>query len=262
MVLFTFLLALAFTGFAGIYDLKTSNVHEEVPVLMMAFGIFYWLIFSFINSDLSFVIASVSTGIVFSALAFLLYKAKVWGDGDAFILASLGFCLPSGTFQLITPFSETLPYTAYFIISLFLIGGIYSISYILLYGAFRKKIRSDFRAEFNRHRALYLGSVLGGILASFYVPFFFLMGFMPVLYTYAKVVEKGMRRKIPAKDLREDDVLADGDIKGVGAEKLEALKKKKGFVEVQDGVRFTIVFPLTLIFLYLGGFLAVLGWIL
>jgi len=261
-MVFTFLLALVFTGFAGLYDLKTSNVHEEVPALMMAFGLFYWLIFSLINSDLSFIIASVSTGLVFSTIAFLLYKSKVWGDGDAFILAALGFCLPPGTFQLIAPFSSTLPYSAYFIISLFLIGGIYSISYILLYGVFRERIRKDFVAEFGRHRALYLGTVFGGILASCYIPFFFLIGLMPVLYTYAKVVEKGMRRKIPAKDLKEDDVLAGGDIKGIGAENLEALRKKKGFVEVQDGVRFTIVFPLTLVFLYLGGFLAILGWLL
>jgi hypothetical protein len=53
--------------------------------------------------------------------------------------------------------------------------------------------------------------------------------------------------------------LVGGDIRGLTPEEFEKLKKTKKFVEIQDGVRFTIVFPLTLIFLYYGGFFGLLA---
>jgi len=139
---------------------------------------------------------------------------------------------------------------------MFLVGGVYSIAYIFIYGVFHENIRVAFWQEFNKYRAAYIGAIFSGFLASIFMPFFFLIGFLPLLYTYAKVVEKGMKRKIPISELTEDDVIAGGDIRGPTAEEFEKLKKTKKFVEIQDGVRFTIVFPLTLIFLYYGGFWA------
>jgi len=114
--------------------------------------------------------------------------------------------------------------------------------------------------EFNKLRAVYIGAIFAGFLVSIYLPFFFLIGFLPILYTYAKVVESGMRKKIPISELSEDDVLVGGDIRGLTLEEFEKLKKTKKFVEIQDGVRFTIVFPLTLIFLYYGGFFGLVAW--
>ena len=77
----TFAFALLVTLFAGLYDLKTSNVHEEVPAILVSFGLVYWLIFSLMTSDLSFILSSVATGIVFSICGLALYRMRVWGDG-------------------------------------------------------------------------------------------------------------------------------------------------------------------------------------
>jgi len=259
MIVLPFFLALAFTLFAGLYDLKTSNVHEEVPALLGFFGVFYWLIFSLINSDFSYIISSLVTGGVFLSIALLLYKAKIWGDGDAWILGSIGFCLPSLTSGFLSPITGLISYPAYFLFNLLLVGGVYSIFYIFAYGVLHEGILKAFWHEFNKLRPVYIGAIFAGFLVSVYMPYFFLIGFLPLLYTYARVVEKGMRKKIPITELSEDDVLVGGDIRGLTPEEFEKLKKTKKFVEIQDGVRFTIVFPLTLIFLYYGGFFGLLA---
>jgi Flp pilus assembly protein protease CpaA len=259
MELIIFGFALAVTLFAGAYDLKTSNVHEEVPAILIAFGLFYWLIRSLVSSDLSLIVSSIVSGAIFLILSQILYYAKVWGDGDAWIMAGLGFCLPNLFMDYanfaIGPFSAPL----HFLFNLFLVGGIYTIGYIAIYGFFDPKLKKSFIGRLNRHRAFYAGSAFGGIMASFFVPYFFLIGIIPILYAYAKTVEAEMKKKIPASELTEDHVIAGGNIRGVTSREIEEIRKKKEYIEVQDGIRFTIVFPLTLVFLYYGGFFGILA---
>ncbi|MBN2094834.1 MAG: hypothetical protein JW727_02200 [Candidatus Aenigmarchaeota archaeon] len=258
-MLLTFVFALILAVFAGLYDLKTSNVHEEVPAVLISGGLFYWLVYSLVNSDLSFAVSSLLTGIVFLLSGLLLYRARVWGDGDAWILGGLGFCLPAISAGFLSPFTEVLPYAAYFMFTLFLVGGVYSVFYIVLYGILNRSILSRYWVELGRRRAIYIGALFAGIATSVFVPYFFVMGLLPWLYTYAKVVEAGMKRKIPVSQLKEDDVLAGGDIRGLKREEFEELRRTRSFVDIQEGVRFTMVFSLTLVFLYFGGVMGLAG---
>lgn len=246
MIEIPFLTCLSILLFAGIYDLKTSDVFEEVPTLLISFGLFYWFIFSLIYKNFTYFFNSVLVGLLFLSFGLLLYKAKVWGDGDAWILGGIGFLVPylPNTF-LIYPLS--------FLFNLLIIGGVYSLFYILVYGALNKEVRKKFILEFKKHSAIYLGFLFTCVFMSVYLPFMFLIGLLPLIYIYAKVIEKGMKKKIKTSELKEGDVLAKGNIIGLKKEEIEKLRKEKKFVEIQDGVRFTIVFPLTLLFLYFFG---------
>lgn len=259
MITFILVFAFALVLFAGLYDLKTSNVHEEVPALLISVGLFYWLMKSFLAADLGLVWDSVISGLIFLVLAQMLYYAKVWGDGDAWIMAGLGFCLPNFSTEFLVSSFGAFSYPVYFLFNLFFVGGVYTIVYLFFYSAKHSQVRRDFMSELGRHRAIYGGAIAASVMASLFVPYFFLIGLIPILYAYAKVVERGMKKRISIKDLTEDHVIAGGNIRGVSEQELEQLKKTRKYVEVQDGIRFTMVFPLTLILLYFGGFFGILA---
>jgi len=81
----------------------------------------------------------------------------------------------------------------------------------------------------------------------------FLIGFLPLIYLYAKIIEKGMKKRISTEELKVGDVLAGEEISGLKEEDIMKIRKEKEFIEIQEGVRFTMVFPLTLIFIYFFG---------
>jgi len=253
MIEIPFLITLSLTLFAGIYDLKTSDVFEEIPALLISFGLFYWFIFSLISKNFSYFFNSVFTGLLFLSVGLLFYKDKIWGDGDAWILGGIGFLLPylPNTF---------IPYPVSFLFNLLIVSGIYSIIYILILGILNKKIRENFVLKFKKHSSIYLGFLITCIFISFYLPFMFMIGFLPLIYIYAKVVEKGMKRKIKTSELKEGDVLAGKEITGLRKKEIEKLRVERKFVEIQEGIRFTLVFPITLLFLYFfGGIFGVLS---
>ncbi|MGC9310829.1 MAG: hypothetical protein ACP5E4_03865, partial [Candidatus Aenigmatarchaeota archaeon] len=188
-------------------------------------------------SDLTYLISSVVSGAVFLFFGLVLYKARVWGDGDAWIMGGLGFLLPAAGSAFSYPITGEVSYALYFLLSLMAVGGVYSFFYIAVYGVFRGEIRKSFAIELARHRAAYGGMLLGAIAASFVLPYFFLFGLVPFIYAYAKTVEKGMKRKVKPSEIREGDVLAGGDIKGATKEDLCRIRAAKKPVEVQDGIR-------------------------
>ncbi len=252
MIELPFLTCLAITLFAGIYDLKTSDVFEEIPALLISFGLFYGFIFSLINKNFTYFFNSVLVGLLFLSFGLLLYKSKIWGDGDAWILGGIGFLVPylPNTF---------LVYPVSFIFNLLIVGGVYSIFYILIYGILNRGVRKKFILKFKKHSTLYLSFLLTCVFISIYLPFMFLIGALPLIYIYAKVIEKGMKKKIKTSELKEGDVLAGKEIYGLKEEDVKKLRKEKKFVEIQEGVRYIIVFPLTLIFVYFfGGFFVLL----
>ncbi|MCK4428916.1 MAG: prepilin peptidase, partial [Candidatus Aenigmarchaeota archaeon] len=150
MIEIPFAICSALTLFAGLYDLKTSDVHEEVPALLISFGLFYWFMFSMISNDLAFFFNSVATGLLFLSVGLLLYKIKAWGDGDAWIMGGIGFMVP----KLPVIF---LSYPMSFMFNLMIIGGIYSLFYIIIYGILNINIRKDFVSELKKYRAVHLG---------------------------------------------------------------------------------------------------------
>jgi hypothetical protein len=250
MIEIPFLTALILTLFAGIYDLKTSDVFEEIPFLMISFGLFYWYIISLVNYNFNYFVNSLLVGIFFLSFGLLLFKLKIWGDGDAWILGGIGFLVPNiETYSSVLPLFLPYPILAIFLI--LIIGGFYSLIYIFFYGLFNKNLKKNFISEFKKYKLAYLGFLFFCAILSVYIPFLVLFGFLPILYTYSKIVEKRMRRRVKTSNLKEGDVLAGNKIVGLTKKDIEKLKKSKKYVEIQEGVRFTLVFPITLIILYL-----------
>jgi len=242
MIEIPFLIAISTTLFAGVYDLKTSDVFEEIPAIMISVGLFYWYIISLIYKEPFYIVNSISVGLFFLFFGLLLFKLGFWGDGDAWILGGIGFLLP---------FYNHPFYPFLFILLVFIVGGIYSLIYIIVYGLLNKKVRVSFVLEFKKYKNICLGFLILCMLISIFIPIAIFFGFFPIIYLYSKIIEKSMKKRIRTDKLKEGDVLVGREIVGLTKEEIEKLKREKRFVEVQEGVRFTMVFPITLIFIYL-----------
>lgn len=257
MIEIPFAICFAITLFAGLYDLKTSDVFEEIPALLISFGLFYWYLVSMIYQDLFYVALSILIGLIFLIFGISFYKLRIWGDGDAWIMGGIGFMIPYLT--NLTPY-----YPIEFIFNLLVVGGIYSLLYILFYGLIKKAIRKNFFNELKKYSLPYSVFFLicvslptylmySGLIPSYILINFILVSLLPLVYLYAKVVESGMKRKVKPTELKEGDVLAGKEIKGLTKLDIKNLVSQGKLIEVQSGVHFTMVFSITLFLLYVYG---------
>jgi hypothetical protein len=83
-----------------------------------------------------------------------------------------------------------------------------------------------------------------------------------VFYKFSKVVEQAFYKRIPVRNLKVDDMLGEDipklklfkkHIKGLTKEQVKKIKKTKKYVVIREGIRYGIVFPLTLLFTLLLG---------
>ncbi len=245
MIEIPFIIAFLLSLFAGIYDLKTSDIFEEVPTLMISFGLFYWYIVSLIFENFNYLFSSILVGIFLLSFGLILFKLKIWGDGDAWILGGIGFLVPF----LNTPLSSFYPFL--FLFSVLFVGAVYSLIYISVYGLLNKRIKKKFISQLKKNRSILLGFLIPCLIASIYLPFLAVIGVLPIIYIYSKTVEENMKKRIKTHELKKGDVIAGKEIVGVTNEDIKKLKKTKKYVYVQEGVHFTLVFPISLVILYI-----------
>ncbi len=257
------LLSIAFIGSlaAGLWDLKTTEIPDEIPALMAVFGIFIWFV-----SDIWMLALSLAFGLAFLALGWLLYKGGQWGGGDAKLLSAVGFLLPTLGSQL---------FALSFISNIFIVGIGYMVVYSIALGAlnrgtfsaFAKNIRKDYAAIGAIVAAAILLPVM--LATGFYSEFpamawtVALLLFLVLFWKYSKTVEeKIFKKRIPASRLRVGDVLLESrEWDGITEQDIARIKKSgKRFVTIKEGVRFGLVFPITLVVTYLFGNLILL-WV-
>ena len=96
MLIESILLFTAFLGssIAGIIDLKTTEIPDEIPYIMMGIGILGNSIKSYIFWSYTPIMLSIIFGLLFLGFGFILYYTGQWGGGDAKILSAIGFLLP------------------------------------------------------------------------------------------------------------------------------------------------------------------------
>ena len=79
---------------------------------------------------------------------------------------------------------------------------------------------------------------------------------------FSKTIEKSFYRKIPVSKLKVDDMLGEDIpkirlykryIKGLTEKQIDKIRKVKRYVVVREGIRYGIVFPLSLVFTLLFG---------
>ncbi len=280
-------LATAFIGstIAAIWDLKTTEIPDIVPHVMIAIALVTYGVQSYLESNYWIIANSLIVGLALGGFGFLMYYFGQWGGGDAKILSAIGFLLPT-----IIGFKQTtFPFPMTYLFNVFLIGSVYMLAYALILSALNKKILARFLMDVkSSSNILLVGSI--GLFALFIGLNWFLANVfslavnasflidnsvLPLLATllifliwkFAKAVEDiGFKKKIPMSKLKVGDVPLDSKLwEGITEQELRKIRKSgKRFIIIKEGVRFAPSFPLALLFtLYFGdGILLFLSFML
>ncbi len=253
MIEITFFIALLGSLIAGLWDLKTTDIPDEIPLLMASFGISLWFIHFLTTGNLYPFISSLAVGTFYLLVGWIFYKTGQWGGGDAALMGSIGYLVPF--------FPNTFLFPLSFFVNIFLVGAVWTIAYALVIGVKEKKIREAFVSKMKSEwkKIIVVPSFVFVLILfiMFYTSFFHILSliliplsiFLLILFSeFAKVVDKiGFRKTISVKDLKEGDVLADSKVwKGLTKEDVEILKRTKRKVTIKEGVRFGPVFPIAL----------------
>ena len=270
-------LATAFVGatVSALWDLKTTEIPDAIPYVMMAIGLVFWGAQSYLLADYMLLVSSVIAGLGLLGFGFLMYYLGQWGGGDAKLLSAIGFLLP------VAPqgFAHTLfPYPFTYTINVFIIGALYMVLYATVVAARNRKVISAFMHDVKASSKIiafgtaalvvvffgatyYVTSILqipfsaDVILVSIVFPSLATIGIY-VVFKFAKSVENvGFKQKIPMSKLKVGDVLMENRLwEGITEKQLQRIKKsRKRYVWIKSGVRFGPAFPLALLFtLYFG----------
>jgi len=267
-----FLVAFIGSAAAGFYDLKTTEIPDEVPYIMIAIGIVGNIIASYLAWSYWPFVYSVIAGLGFLGFGFVMYYLGQWGGGDAKILSAIGFLLP--TYQSV---KLILPFSISFFFNVFLVGAGYMIVYALALSIINKKIWSAFFKDLkaNARMILIYNSALVGVIIIMGLLFARYFEFLPleaftvlvvtiglasaglfILWKFVKAVENvGFKKKIPVSKLRVGDVPNYYKIwEGLTEKEVRKIKKSgKKYIWIKEGVRFAPTFPIALIFTLLFG---------
>jgi Flp pilus assembly protein protease CpaA len=265
-------LIVAFIGsiFAAIWDIRTTEIPDEIPHAMIIFALLYYGIQSLIEGNPWILLNSVIAGGAIFALGFIMYYAGQWGGGDAKVLAAIIFLLPIS--------NTVLPFPVTYLLNVFIVGAGYMILYSFAMAMMNRKIFSAFFIDVGKNKAvLTFGSIalfsafavmnyLIVAALAFPINYFSLVqnSLIPLaaavglyfIWRFAKAVEEvGFKKKIPLSKLKVGDVLIDSKIwEGITERQLKKIKKSdKRFVWIKEGVRFAPTFPLALAFTLIYG---------
>jgi Flp pilus assembly protein protease CpaA len=259
------LIAIALIGSfaAGFYDLKTSNVPDKVCISMIILGLVTHIISGIITKDFSAFLYSLLFGGVFLAFSLLMYYTGQWGGGDGELLIALGVLLPNLSLA-----KTYFPFALSFFINSFFIGAAYSIIYSLILSYKNHSISKNFFKSIKQPLPLTILAILflSSIISFFYLKILsvilFLLFVLVLFWKFAKSIEKGFYKRIPVSKLKIDDMLGEDIprlkiykkfIKGLTKEQIRRIKRIKKYVVIKEGIRYGLVFPLTLLFTLLFG---------
>lgn len=249
------MLAIGGSALAGLYDLKTTEVPEDIPYLMTALGVFYWFAYALTSGDFYPLLVSLSAGTLLLAVGLILYKRGQWGEADAWVLAAIAYTVPlygNGIFMLD------------FLMNLFLAGAAYTIVYAVILGLLNRSVFPHFLRDMKGSaRMLLVPSAFmaisfgmraygidGGPLFTASVLFLLFL----VFWRYSKTIEaRVFRKRIAARNLRAGDVVEGMVWRGLTKHEVEGIRKKSRYVVVREGVRFVPVFPISLVLTLLSG---------
>ena len=242
-------------GFAaGFYDLKTTNIPDQLCVSMIIIGLITHILTGVFTGDFSYFVNSLLFGGAFLGFGLLMYYTGQWGGGDGELLVAMGVLLPS-----LHSVATFFPFSVSFFINSFFVGAFWSIAFSMYYVYKNPALTRKFLSGFRRPTVALLAAA--PLLMSFALAFFdralstisFLIFLLVIFYRFSKVIEQAFYRRIPVGKLRFDDMLGE-DIPSLRLYKKHIkgqvirIKKAKKFVIIKEGVRYGIVFPLALLF--------------
>jgi Flp pilus assembly protein protease CpaA len=267
-----FVVAFIGSAAAGFYDLKTTEIPDEIPYAMIVIGILGNIVQSYLAWSYWPLVYSFIAGLGFLGFGFVMYYLGQWGGGDAKILSAIGFLLPTyQSTKLILPFSVS------FFFNVFLVGAFYMIVYAFalsfinreIWSAFFNDLKANAKMVVIYNSALVASIILMGMLFTRYFDFLPLTSFtmfvliialasvgLYILWKFVKAVENvGFKKKIPVSKLKVGDVPDYYKIwEGITEKELNKIKKSgKKYIWIKEGVRFAPAFPLALLFTLIFG---------
>ncbi len=215
-------IALGGSALAGIYDLKTTEIPDEISLGMVAAGLVLNLIWSLFEWNPIYIFQSAAVGSIFFTFGLIMYLGGQWGGGDAKVLTGIGALVPSlpifATADLFFPFSITL------VVNTFLVGALYMIIYAVAFSIPKKNVTRDFKQSVRKHKYrilalsaiplipaflhyIYIGADIHMVYMLSFVPLFALIY---MLMKFLKAVEEvGFTKEIDTDSLQPGDMLAD-----------------------------------------------------
>jgi hypothetical protein len=280
-----FLVALVGSSLAAAYDLRTTEIPDNVPYAMIAIALLFYSVQSLSASNYWPLIYSAVSGAALFGFGLVMYHFGQWGGGDAKLLAAIGFLLPTanvlegfnGSIGLKVP-GFIFPFPASYLFNVFFVGAGYMLIYASILALRNKKIifefNRDVKASANIFFAassglLFLLIALNWILYSYFqiqpeISSIVLNSVMLttatmgifLVWKFARAVENvGFKKKIPVRKLRIGDVLLDSKVwEGLTENEVKKIKRSgRRYVVIKEGVRFAMAFPLALLFtIYFG----------
>jgi Flp pilus assembly protein protease CpaA len=206
-------IALIGTGFAGYWDLKTTNVPDLLIIGMIIVAIILHATQGFMIGDFTNLINAFRYGGLFLLFGLIMYFTGQWGGGDGETLVAIGFLIPTATFV-----KTLLPFSLSYFVNMLLVGIVYSLIYV---------------AYFVIKNPQYAGSIRKGFYKK-----------IPVskLKIDDMIGEDIPKLKIYKKFIR-----------GLTKKEVQKIKKMKKYVIIREGIRFTPVFFISLIITLLFG---------
>jgi Flp pilus assembly protein protease CpaA len=257
-------IALAGTLIASYYDLKTTEIPDYLPIVMIAAGILLNLVNFLITKNSEYLFLSIMNGIVFSAIGFSMYFAGQWGAGDAFLLAAVGFLIPKNFFL-----NEDFPFLFTYLVNLFFLGSIYMIIYSIAYAIREKTALKYFKEQMSKFYWAIFVFFIFFLIASSIISYLIFNSInlklviistissiiLIILWVFSKSVEKSFIKRIPVSKLKVGDVLVESKRwDGITEKKLREIKRSgKKYVYIKTGVCFAPAFPIALIYTFLFG---------
>jgi Flp pilus assembly protein protease CpaA len=262
LIVFGFITSLA----AGLYDLKTTNVPDKLCISMIIVGLITHILTGVFTGDFSYFVNSLLFGGLFLGFGLLMYYTGQWGGGDGELLVSMGVLLPS-----LHSVSTYFPFAMSFFINSFFIGAFWSVAFSMYYVYKNPSTTTNFFRGFQN--PVILGVTVAPLALSIAMLFvntlfslmFILVFVLFVFYRFSRVIENAFYMRIPVSKLRVDDMLGEDIprlrlykkyIKGLTKEQVSKIKKNKKYITIKEGVRYGIVFSLSLLFtVFFGDFL-------
>lgn len=279
-----FVIALLGSSIAAAWDLKTTEIPDWIPHVMIASGLLINGLQSYLLWSYWPLLTSCIVGLGFLGFGFLMYHFGQWGGGDVKILSAIGFLLPTApSFASASFFSFPFPldifkFSISYLFNVFLFGAVYMLVYALAIALMNKGVISEFTRDVKASSKLIIASSAFLFIALIAVGIYmtgmfnlhgntlsvFINSAVPLVLTislffvwkFVKAVENvGFKKRISVRELKVGDVLLESKVwEGITEKELRKLKRSgKRYVIIKEGVRFAPAFPIALLITVLFG---------